>query len=120
MCPIPDLGDDLIVSSGCEVSVSLDASDSSDPDDSNINFQWTSLDGLSENLSSSNEPISSFSFPSISSDQVYHFAVTVDDNENFITDTISVTYLENSSPVANAGEDFATCEAYFTISANIS
>ena len=118
MCPIPDLGDDLIVSSGCEVSVSLDASDSSDPDDSNINFQWTSLDGLSENLSSSNEPISSFSFPSISSDQVYHFAVTVDDNENFITDTISVTYLENSSPIANAGEDFATCEAYFTISAN--
>ena len=118
MCPIPDLGDDLIVSSGCEVSVSLDASESSDPDDSSLNFQWISLDGLNENLSSSNEPISSFSFPSISSDQVYRFAVTIDDNENFITDTISVAYLENSSPIADAGEDFTTCDAYFTISAH--
>ena len=118
MCPIPDLGNDLIVSSGCEVSVYLDASESSDPDDSNLNFQWLSLDGLSENLSGSNEPISSFTFPSISSDQIYHFVVTVDDNENFIADTISVTYLDNSSPVANAGEDFTTCDPYFTISAN--
>ena len=54
MCPIPELGDDLIVSSGCELSVSLDASNSSDPDDSSLNFQWVSLDGLSENLSNSN------------------------------------------------------------------
>ena len=118
MCPIPELGDDLIVSSGCELSVSLDASDSSDPDDSSLNFQWVSLDGLSENLSNSNSSISTFSFPLISSSQIYQFAVTVDDSENFITDTISVTYLENSSPIANAGADFTTCDAHFTISAN--
>ena len=118
MCPIPELGDDLIVSSGCELSVSLDASESSDPDDSSLNFQWVSLDGLSENLSNSNSSISTFSFPLISSNQIYQFAVTVDDSENFITDTISVTYLENSSPIANAGADFTTCDAHFTISAN--
>ena len=118
MCPIPELGDDLIVSSGCELSVSLDASESSDPDDSSLNFQWVSLDGLSENLSNSNSSISTFSFPFISSSQIYQFAVTVDDSENFITDTISVTYLENSSPIADAGTDFTTCDAHFTISAN--
>ena len=74
MCPIPDLVPSLIASSGCEAGVDLDASGSSDPDDSNLNFQWLSLDGLSENLSGSNDPISSFTFPSISSDQIYHFS----------------------------------------------
>ena len=67
MCPIPDLGDDLIVSSGCEINVSLDASGSSDPDDSDLNFNWLSLDGLNANIINSTSSICSFNFPSISS-----------------------------------------------------
>ena len=67
MCPIPDLGDDLIVSSGCELNVFLDASGSSDPDDSDLNFNWLSLDGLNANIVNSTSSICSFNFPSISS-----------------------------------------------------
>ena len=98
MCPIPDLGDDLIVSSGCELNVLLDASGSSDPDDSDLNFNWLSLDGLNANIVNSTSSICSFNFPSISSDQEYQFSVTVDDSENFITDTITVMYLKNAAP----------------------
>ena len=37
MCPIPDVGDDLIISSGCESTILLDATNSSDPDDTDLN-----------------------------------------------------------------------------------
>ena len=117
MCPIPDLGDDLIVSSGCELNVLLDASGSSDPDDSDLNFNWLSLDGLNANIINSTSSICSFNFPLISSDQEYKFSVTIDDSENFITDTIAVMYLKNAAPIADAGSDFITCESKFTITA---
>ena len=117
MCPIPDLGDDLVVSSGCDVSTTLDASESTDPDDSNLNYNWSSLDGLNANLTNSNSSICIFDFPSISSDQEYRFSVTVDDSENFVTDTITVLYLKNTAPFADAGNDFFTCDWKFNISA---
>ena len=117
MCPIPDAGDDLIFSSGCAVSSSLDASNSSDPDNAVLNYQWSSLDGLDANLSGLSSSISTFTFPSISSDQTYKFSVTVDDGENFVADTIVISYLKNSSPFADAGEDFTTCEPEFFLSA---
>ena len=117
MCPIPDVGDDLVVSNGCKTTVILDASDSSDPDDSSLNYQWSSLDGYDSNLMNSNSAASSFTFPSISSDQVFRFSVMVDDSENYISDTLSVTYLNNTAPHADAGVDFTTCESVFTLTA---
>ena len=117
MCPIPDVGDDLIISSGCETTVLLDASGSSDPDNANLNYEWTSLDGYSSSLDNANSSLSTFSFPSITSDQVFQFALTVDDGENFISDTLLVTYLNNTAPHADAGNDFITCEPIFTLTA---
>ena len=117
MCPIPDAGDDLVFSSGCSFSASLDASNSLDPDDAELNFQWSSLDGLDANILGINSSTSTFTFPSISSNQNYKFSVTVDDGENFVADTIVLTYLKNTAPRANAGEDFATCEPEFFLSA---
>ena len=61
--------------------------------------------------------MSTFNFPNISSDQVFQFSVTVDDGENFISDTLLVTYLNNTAPLANAGDDFSTCDASFVLSA---
>ena len=117
MCPVPELGEDYKVSSGCDLVVSLDASDSFDPDDANINYNWSSLDGLNANLENSSSSIATFSFPTITADETYRFSVTVDDSENFISDTLSVTYLKNSSPTASAGEDFSTCDYQFKLSA---
>ena len=69
MCPIPDIGDDLVISSGCETTVLLDATDSSDPDNANLNYTWISLDGYSASIENANTSLSTFSFPSIISDQ---------------------------------------------------
>jgi len=115
MCPIPDVGEDFKVSSGCDLTVSLDASGSVDPDDSNINYSWSSLNGLDANLQNSNSSIATFNFPMISSEEVYSFAVALDDGENFVSDTLAVTYLKNSSPVADAGADFTTCDYQFKL-----
>jgi REJ domain. len=117
MCPIPDVGDDLIVSSGCESTVLLDATNSSDPDDTDLNYSWSSIDGYTSSLDNVNSSSSTFNFPDISSDQVFKFSVTVDDGENFISDTLLVTYLSNTAPLANAGDDFSTCDASFILSA---
>ena len=117
MCPIPDVGDDLIVSSGCESTVLLDASNSSDPDDTDLNYSWSSIDGYTSSIDNANSYLSTFNFPNISSDQVFQFSVTVDDGENFISDTLFVTYLSNTAPLANAGDDFITCDASFVLSA---
>ena len=117
MCPIPDVGDDLIVSSGCESTVLLDATNSSDPDDTDLNYSWSSIDGYTSSLDNVNSSSSTFNFPNISSDQVFQFSVTVDDGENFISDTLLVTYLSNTAPLANAGDDFSTCDASFILSA---
>ena len=118
MCPIPDVGDDLIISSGCETTVLLDATDSSDPDNTNLNYAWISLDGYSASLDNANSSLSTFNFPSITSDQAFQFALTIDDGENFISDTLLVTYLNNTAPHADAGNDFMTCEPVFTLSAD--
>jgi len=117
MCPIPEVGDDLTISSGCKTTALLDATDSSDPDNSNLNYQWVSLDGYSANLNNENSATSTFTFPSISSDQIFRFSITVDDGENYISDTLLVTYLDNTAPHADAGDDITTCESVFILSA---
>ena len=117
MCPIPDTGDDLVISSGCETTVLLDATNSSDPDNPDLNYEWISLDGYSASLENANSSLSTFSFPSISSDQVFHFTLIVNDGENFISDTLLVTYLDNTAPHADAGDDFVTCEPVFILTA---
>ena len=118
MCPIPDAGEDLVVSNGCETTVLLDASNSSDPDNADLNYEWISLDGYSTSLVNGNSSLSTFNFPSISSDRVFHFSLNLDDGENFISDTMQVTYLNNTAPHADAGDDFMTCEPIFTLTAN--
>ena len=115
MCPIPDVGDDLVRSNGCDASVALDGTESEDPDNANLNYQWESMDGYNANLIYSDSSIATFTFPEISSDQEFMFLLTVNDGEHFVKDTLVVTYLNNDVPVADAGNDFITCEATFII-----
>ena len=58
MCPVLTVEQDILASSGCDLSITLDASGTFDPDNSIINFQWSSLDGLDENLINTNSSLS--------------------------------------------------------------
>ena len=51
MCPRAVAGDDQTLSNGCDLTAQFDGSDSEDPQDESITYQWTSLDGFDSNFS---------------------------------------------------------------------
>ena len=116
MCPIPSAGDDVTLSNGCDLRVNLDASETLDPDDSSLNYSWISLNGFNSNIEDATAQISEFIFPVINQNEILKFELTVNDGENFKRDTLTINYLDNFSPVSDAGEDFETCEGLFVIS----
>ena len=113
MCPVPDVGDDLVRSNGCDLSVELDGTESEDPDNEYLFYQWESMDGY--DLSDPDSSIAMFMFPEISADQDFRFMLTVNDGENSVRDTLVVTYLDNDAPIADAGNDLITCESTFIL-----
>ena len=117
MCPRADAGNDLTMVNGCDSQVTLDGSDSEDPQDEEITFSWSSLDGYDMNFLVSDAEEALFNFPDTESDQVFTFKLTVDDGVNSSNDTVKVLYLDNDAPIAIAGDDFTTCEFEFTLSA---
>jgi hypothetical protein len=117
MCPRAFAGDDQVLSNGCDLTVALDGSDSEDPQDEEITYQWSSLDGYDNNFTVSDSVIGEFEFPAIDGDKVFSFILTVFDAFQSITDTVKVIYLDNDAPVAHAGSDINTCEYQFTLSA---
>ena len=113
MCPVPDVGDDLVRSNGCDLSVELDGTESEDPDNEYLFYEWESMDGY--DLSDPDSSIAMFMFPEISADQDFRFMLTVNDGENSARDTLVVTYLDNDAPIADAGNDLITCESTFIL-----
>jgi hypothetical protein len=71
--------------------VTLDGTDSIDPDPTGqiISYIWEQTDGPPVSLQGSNQPVASFSIPSVEEDSTFEFALTVTDNEN-AQDTDSV------------------------------
>jgi hypothetical protein len=86
-------------------SVSLDGSQSSDPDLDVISYKWTSLDGiiLFDPLGSS----PSFIAPQVNTDKKYRFKLEVSDGVLIsVPDTVKITVINlNKKPVAFAGGD---------------
>ena len=117
MCPRADAGNDLTMVNGCDSQVTLDGSDSEDPQDEEITFSWSSLDGYDMNFLVSDAEEALFNFPYTESDQVFTFILIVDDGVNSSNDTVKVLYIDNDAPVAIAGDDFTTCEFEFPLSA---
>ena len=118
MCPRADAGSDQMLSNGCDFIVSLDGSDSEDPQDEIITFQWSSLEGYNQNFADPTSSVTDFTFPSTESDQVFSFVLTVSDAEQSASDTIRVNYLDNDAPVADAGNDIVSCEYQFYLSSS--
>ena len=120
MCPRAEAGNDQVLSNGCDFFAIFDGSDSEDPQGQEINYLWSSLDGYDDNFINPDSAVSTFQFPGTSSDKIFSFTLTVSDGEpsNDRIDTIKVNYLDNDAPIANAGDDFSTCEYQFELSGN--
>lgn len=124
--PLADAGPDQSVLGSS--AVTLDGSGSSDPEGDPIFYSWTQTGGPSVTLLNSNSVNPTFVAPqSISSSQVLTFQLTVTDDDgsgipggrisppNPQQDTVEITILANSAPVADAGADQGPIDAGQTV-----
>ncbi|MCK4304505.1 MAG: PD40 domain-containing protein, partial [Candidatus Eisenbacteria sp.] len=104
--PTADAGPDQTVNEGD--TVTLDASNSSDPDDGIASYQWTQTAGPPVTLSNPTAVQPTFIAPNVGPDgESLTFQLTVTDNGGLqATDTciVNVTW-ENQPPTADAGSD---------------
>ena len=118
--PLADAGSDLIVDEGS--SISLNASESIDPDGIILSYIWKQNPHPLITLGDAETKIWTFTAPSVSSDTTFTFKLTVSDN-NGLTGTDSTSLLvrdvstigpslssSNNTPVANAGPDLEVNE----------
>lgn len=104
--PVADAGTDQTVEEGD--TVTLDASNSTDPDDAIASYQWSQSSGTTITLSDATAVQPTFIAPDVGSDgEALTFQLTVTDiSGNSSTDNviINVSWV-NQSPVADAGPD---------------
>ncbi|HEX6028742.1 MAG TPA: hypothetical protein VFY64_06850 [Nitrososphaeraceae archaeon] len=125
--PLADAGSDLIVDEGS--SISLNASESIDPDGIVLSYIWKQNPHPLITLGDAETKIWTFTAPSVSSDTTFTFKLTVSDN-NGLTATDSTNVLvrdvstsspslssSNNAPIANAGPDL---EVYENMSISLS
>jgi hypothetical protein len=118
--PVADAGSDLIVNEGS--SISLNASESIDPDGIILSYIWNQNAHPLITLGDAETKIWTITAPSVSSDTTFTFKLTVSDN-NGLTATDSTNVLvrdvstsspslssSNNAPIANAGPDLEVNE----------
>ena len=119
--PVANAGSDLIVNEGS--SISLNASESNDPDGIILSYIWKQNPHPLITLGDAETKIWTFTVPSVSSDTTFTFELTVSDN-NGLTATDSTNVLvrdvstsnpsfssNNNAPIANAGPDLEVNES---------
>ena len=102
-----DAGDDRIVNES--VKVSLDGSESHDPENQKLSFEWTQVSGETVNLSSTSSVNPSFTSPIVDNNEikVLTFDLKVfDDNGRENVDSVVITV----DPVNSPPEAFASAK----------
>ena len=99
IAPSADAGDDQNVAPS--VTVTLDGTDSSDPDGSIASYSWTRISGPSVALSGANTSTPSFTAPTTSGTIVFQLTITDDDGETD-TDTVTISILAPPTIVVTA------------------
>jgi len=104
--PVADAGADQIVSAGA--SVTLDGSDSRDPENGIASYRWVQTGGTSVALSSASAVLLRFTAPAITEGSAsLTFRLTVTDNHGLQSSDTCIVNVSatNQVPIANAGPD---------------
>ena len=100
--PTVEAGPDQTVDEGDTVTLSGTASDSdSDP----LTYMWTHGSALSISFADDTALSTTFTAPAVTQDTTIIFTLTVSDDTDSVTDTVSVTITNNTPPTVEAGAD---------------
>ena len=103
--PVAEAGPDQTVNENAEVT--LDGSDSSDPNDDPLTYEWTHDSALAITITGSDSLSASFTAPNVAANTTLTVTLTVNDGTVDVSDTLQVTITDspNSPPVVGADVD---------------
>ena len=103
--PIAIAGDDIKISDGCNTSFTLDGAKSWDPDNDELKFNWEMLDQSKPVVFDTS--IVEYTISDSTIDRDFIFVLTVTDITGLYDhDTVLVSIINDSPPMADAGIDF--------------
>ena len=103
--PIAIAGDDIKISDGCNTSFTLDGAKSWDPDNDELKFNWKLLDQSKSVVFDTS--IVEYTISDSTIDRDFIFVLTVTDITGLYDhDTVLVSIINDSPPMADAGIDF--------------
>ncbi|MEE8515479.1 MAG: hypothetical protein V3T02_02455 [Alphaproteobacteria bacterium] len=104
--PVADAGKDGTIKAGASTKLDGTQSYDSDPDDAIVAYDWSLIAGAPVSISSANTATPTITSLSDMGDMTATFELEVTDKGGLTsTDTVMVTIVKNSAPVADAGVD---------------